>query len=507
MHCPWIRIEEDTQPCPAAKENIRGELLTSLAVSRIRANANRSRVVNQDNSIQAREKQARLEEGGDVSQTQGLFAYFPQSNDFGSDEARIKGLSADELVKYPGNFYPYFYLNLLSILAGRLSIEQIRHIAIESTRGMLLSASEHLKSISETLELARLKAGGRVDDFDRELIKLSGWDLDLIRSLLRRGRGLIFCSHHLGPYRFLEQDLAFMGFKLSLMVDEVSFDKAHSLLEYAKEQIQSEGAGASPHKECSAALGNIHLLNYFNTQNKDSFISLLKALRRGESIFVYADGNTGWDGVWGGSAKSVIDFLGFPIAIKNGIARLAAACGAPILPLVTLRGKADFGKVIFGNPIIPPSGMTSEERDEFTLKTMKSIYKLLEEHALESIEQWSSSCFLHRWRIPARQGPAGSTSSPELEEIEKQLGIGKSLKINEQKIAPLIVKDETVLIDVQTLKIYKIPQEFENLFFRLSQQGGLKGSDISALNGDPQVRQKVLSLLAYLRKLQVIIPI
>jgi hypothetical protein len=67
------------------------------------------------------------------------------------------------------------------------------------------------------------------------------------------------------------------------------------------------------------------------------------------------------------------------------------------------------------------------------------------------------------------------------------------------------MEDETVLIDVQTLKIYKAPREFGNLFFHLSQKDELKGSDINALSSGPQGRQKVLSLLAYLIKLQVII--
>src|SRR5262249_20100064 len=177
-----------------------------------------------------------------------------------------------------------------------------------------------------------------------------------------------------------------------------------------------------------------------------------------ESIFIYADGNTGWDGVWGNSAKSVIDFLGFPIAVKNGIAGLAAASRTPILPLVALRGETDFGRLIFGTPIIPPPKLTPREREEFLLETMKSIYKLLEDHALDFIDQWTSSCFLHRWRIPTRHSPTGAPAPSELEEVEKHLTLGRSFKLNEQRIAPLTVKNETVLVDAQTLKTYKAPE-------------------------------------------------
>src|SRR5262249_31214626 len=193
------------------------------------------------------------------------------------------------------------------------------------------------------------------------------------------------------------------------------------------------------------------------------------------------------------------------IAVKNGVARLAAASGTPILPLVALRSETDFGRLIFGNPILPPANMTPEEREVFLVQTTKSIYKLLEEHALESIDQWGSSCSLHQWRIPAPPSPAAAATSSELEEVEKHLTLGKSFKVNEQRIAPLTVKNEIVLIDVQTLKVYRAPDESRNLFFHLSQKGELKDSDISAMSSDSQGRQNILSLLAYLVKLKAII--
>ncbi|MGA9769017.1 MAG: hypothetical protein WBV94_08250 [Blastocatellia bacterium] len=396
-------------------------------------------------------------------------------------------------------------MNLLSILGGNRPVEQIRNIAVESTRSTLLSVREYLEFLAELPEQARLRDSGRGAEAERALIRLQGWDLDLIHSLLERRKGLIFCSHHLGPFMSLPQELALMGFKVSLIIDDITFRESYPRLEFAKSQLQSARAGASEYGEAIAVPENIHLLNILNAQDKESFIALIKALERGECIFIYMDGNTGWDGVWGSSSKSAIDFLGFPIAVKNGIPRLAAASGAPILPLVTVKNKTDSGELIFGDPIIPPSNMASQERDEFVLQAVKAIYKLLEDHALTFIEQWSSSCFLHRWRTPAQQGRAAAPTLLDIEEIDRLLKIGKSFKINESRIAGLNVKNDATLMDTKTLKIYKAPEEARDLFLRLLQEEGLNSADISAMNGGFEGRQKIVTLLAHLKRLDAIV--
>lgn len=430
--------------------------------------------------------------------------YF-EAADFGHDEVWIKSLSADELINHSGNFYHYYYLNLLSVLGGQRPVEQIRNIAVESTRSTLLSVHEYLKFLSALPELACLRDSGGSAEVDRALIRLQGWDLDLVRSLLEPGRGLIFCSHHLGPFMSLPQELALMGFKVSLIIDDITFRQSTPHLEAVKRQLQSESAGAAQFREALAAPNNIHRLKVLNAQDKESFISLIKALERGECIFVYVDGNTGWDGVWGNSSKSAIDFLGFPIAVKNGIPRLAAATGAPILPLVTVKNKTDFGELVFGDPIIPPSNMAAQARDAFVLQAVKAIYKLLEDHALRFIEQWSSSCFLHRWRTPAPQDHAAAPTLLELEEIEGLLKIGKRFKINESRIAGLNVTNDATLMDTKTLKIYKAPAGASNLFLHLLREEGLSGADMRAMNGGFAGRQKIVTLLAYLKKLDAIV--
>lgn len=497
MYCPWVRIEEDTQPCPSTKKNIRRELLTTLDVSEINASARKLQ------SVTEPAPQPAQHNGNKSNGVASRSDASDETVDFGCDEAWIKSLTADELINHSGNFYPYYYLNLLSILGDSLPVDQIQNIAVESTRKTLLNVREYLLSLSTLPDIARLRDSGGQTESEQALIKLQGWDIDLIRSLLQRGKGLIFCSHHIGSFMSLPQELALMGFKVSLVIDEITFNQSYPRLEFVKKQLGNKSGNAEL-SEGNSAPENIHRLNILNAQDKESFVSLIKALERGECIFVYVDGNTGWDGIWGSTSKSAIDFLGFPITVKHGIPRLAAASGAPILPLVTLNDEGS-GKLIFGTPIIPRPDMTSQERDEFVTQSMKAIYKLLEDHALSHIDQWSSVCFLHRWRVPSSQNGAAAPTSVDLEEIERLLQSGNRFKVKESRVATVNVKDATTLIDVQTLKIYKAPEEAQELFRHLLHKDGLMDADVSAINGGFEGRRKIVTLLAHLKKLDVIV--
>lgn len=430
-----------------------------------------------------------------------------KDEDGGYDEAWIKGLSAEELINHAGNFYPYYYLNLLSLLGGSRAVEEIRSIAVESTRATLLGVREYLQSLAKLPELARRRDGGQRIAEEQVLLGLRGWDMGQIDSLLRRGKGLIFCSHHLGSFMRLPQELALRGLKVSLIIDDITYRQSHARLASIKSQLQSERAVPCKDGKISVTPENIHLLQLLNAQEKASFISIIKTLESGECIFVYVDGNTGWDGVWGNSSKLAIDFLGFPIAVKNGIPRLAAATGAAILPLVTVKGEADSGEVIFGEPIIPPPRLSAEERDAFVLRSMQAIYRLLEDHALRFIDQWNSVCFLHRWRTPPTPRDMTPPTVSEKEAIEFHLRSGKSFRINESRIAGLPVESGSALMDTKTLKIYKAPETADDLFRHLLREEGVNDAQVSALNGGLAGRQKIVTLLALLRKLEVIVAV
>jgi lauroyl/myristoyl acyltransferase len=378
-------------------------------------------------------------------------------------------------------------------------VEKIRGLAVESTRATLLGVREYLSSLSGLPQLAA--AATEAAPATNELITLSGWDTDLIRSLLARRKGLILCSHHLGPFMKLPHELALMGFNVSLVIDDITYRESVPRLTLVKSKLQKPLADAGDLAGRPAA-ENIHLLNIINAQDKDGFVLLLKALERGESLFVYVDGNTGWDGVWGNSSKAAIDFLGFPIAVKNGIPRLAAASGAPILPLITLNRGSERAEVVFGDPIEAPRPMSPEQRDAFVLDSMKSIYKLLEDRALTFIEQWTSSCFLHRWRIPPDSGKQEAPTDAEVGEIESLLRTGKSLRINPTRIAGLNVENSAALVDARTLRVYRAPEGARDVFLHLLEEGGLNAVQMDLLNGR---NRDILTMIAHLKKLEVIV--
>jgi hypothetical protein len=169
--------------------------------------------------------------------------------------------------------------------------------------------------------------------------------------------------------------------------------------------------------------------------------------------------------------------------------------------LITLNRGSESAEVVFGDPIEAPRSMSPEQRDAFVLDSMKSIYKLLEDRALTFIEQWTSSCFLHRWRIPPDSKQEAPTDA-EVGEIESLLRTGKSLRINPARIAGLNVENSAALVDARTLRVYRAPEGARDVFLHLLEEGGLNAVQMDLLNGG---NRNILTMIAHLKKLEVIV--
>jgi len=215
------------------------------------------------------------------------------------------------------------------------------------------------------------------------------------------------------------------------------------------------------------------------------------------------EGNTGSDGPWGNTSKSRIDFLGLTIQAKNGAARLAAALRAPILPLIAVKDGDTSGELFFSEPIIPPAGLKRSEVEEFVKTSMQSLYTLFESYVRQHPPQWEGWSALHRWRerddAPADETAAGNADP---QEISRLLADARSFRINPRRVAQLPTKDGVMWVDLRTLKGFQNPKwaEPENLLAILSKPEGLDLNWIDNTSRDPEWKQKICVLLAYLRE-------
>jgi len=297
-------------------------------------------------------------------------------------------------------------------------------------------------------------------------------------------------------------EMALLGFKMWSFVDKASYDQTIEAFTAVNQSLK-RGADSSTGSEDAAA--DDFPLNLLCVDDPGFAWKVAKALRRGEIVLVFVDGNTGSDGPWGNKSKTVIEFLNFPIAVKNGVARLAVTFGVPLLSILAPRRTDNSGQVVFGEPIIPPTKLSRDAKEVFVQDAMQSLYDHLAEAVLESPEQWESSRSFHRWRVPSPPDPDSNSLEKEQQEVTRLLGLGATFSIDEKRFAHLESQDGSVWIDVKKLKIYRHAERVENVLQAMFQKKGIDQSWIDLQGGKLNGEDDIVTTLGYLRKLNHVI--
>lgn len=417
-------------------------------------------------------------------------------------------LSDDEITRSYQRHYNPTYLNLLSVFGEELGGEEVHSLAIECFKRKVWNESEFHFQLSKLLELAKSEETGTQPGNGRSLIRLKGWDIPLIRSLLGRGRGLIMCSFRFGLVRLIPIEIALLGFRAWEVVNTPGLEIMQSAFESLGSCDHSHEIFVSGEERAPQAV-NIRLLKTINAEDERCTVQLANALKRGEVIGFCIEGNTGSDGPWGKTSKSIVKFLGHSISAKNGAARLAAALGAPILPVVALGDGEASGQLFFSEPIIPPSGLKRSENERFVQASMQSLYALLESYARRYPEQWEGWSALHRWRLRDEAVAASDclSSNADPQEIAGLLRNGKRFRVNKRRVAQLPTKEGVMWVDLKTLKGFRNPKWAgeENVLAALSEPQGLDLPWMNRSSRSPDWEEMIYRLLAYLEKLKLIV--
>jgi hypothetical protein len=410
-------------------------------------------------------------------------------------------LSDDEITRSYQRSYNPTFLNLLSVVGEELSNAEVHSLAIKCIKAKLSAELEYHYHLSKLLDLVKANHSGKRPATDESLIRLKGWDTGLIRSLLKRGRGLIICSFRFGAVRLIPIEIALMGFRAWEVLNQPTHEvmqAAFDSLPHCSVETPASDEGRPPQAE------NIWLLKTVNAEEERCTVQLVNALKSGEIIGLCIEGNTGSDGPWGDTSKSTLKFLGHTISAKNGAARLAAALGSPILPVVALGDGDVSGQLFFSEPIIPPSGLRRSENEKFVQASMQSLYALLESYARRYPEQWEGWSALHRWRVLGEEAIAGKpvAGNADPREIAGLLRNGKSFRVNQRRVAQLPTKEGVMWVDLKTLKGFQNPKWAgdANVLAALSQPGGMDLIWINNSSHDPNWEEKIYLLLAYLKE-------
>ena len=413
----------------------------------------------------------------------------------------LEQLTDDAITRSYQRHYNPTYLNLVSVFGEELPHEKLHPLAIACIKTKLWNECEYFFHLSQLIDAIKSGQNGEEFAIGQRLPRLKCWDTCLIRSLLRNGRGLIICSFRFGAIRYIPLELALLGFPILEAVNTPTYEAMQAA--FASLGIRDNEKMVSSEQDTALQADNIRVLRTVNAEEDRCTVQLVDALKRREIVGICVEGNTGSDGPWGDTSKSKINFLGHTILAKNGAARLAAALRAPILPVVALKDGDASGHLFFSEPIIPPAGLKRSENEEFVTATMQSLYTLLESYVRRYPKQWEGWSALHRWRErddAAASDQVSSNASPQ--EISQLLRDGKRFRINPKRVAQLPTKDGVMWVDLRTLKGFQNPKwaEPENLLTILSKPEGLDVTWIDGASRDPEWKQKICLLLAYLHQ-------
>src|SRR6266849_4167403 len=185
---------------------------------------------------------------------------------------------------------------------------------------------------------------------------------------LRRGRGVLFATAHLGNWELSAFAHALMAAPMHVVVRPLDNPRIDTLVESRR-----------------AASGN-HLIG-----KKDFARSILQALKNNEAVGVLVDQNAGFeDGVF-------VDFFGIPACAGSGFAKLAAHSGAAVIPGFALWSEEERKYILRFYPPLPLTG-------DATLDT-QILHAQLECVIRKYPDQW---LWIHRrWktRPPTTIGP------------------------------------------------------------------------------------------------------
>lgn len=164
-------------------------------------------------------------------------------------------------------------------------------------------------------------------DAVRQLVQLDPRDVERVRAVAARGKGIIFQTLHFGDWELLSHTAAFCDIPMTVVMDNMRNPALEALLIRLR-----SCTGHTVITEHNAAL------------------KLLKTLKRAGTIALLIDLNAPLDrgGVW-------LDFFGLPVFNNSAVAALALHTGAPIIcsvavPLPGGRVRVEYGPEIEFTP-------------------------------------------------------------------------------------------------------------------------------------------------------------
>ena len=271
---------------------------------------------------------------------------------------------------------------------------------------------------------------------------------DLSGALASGGAPHIYCLYHVGSYRHFFHFLA--------------RENIHCALFIAGKTLELQGQGIRE-GENKAWPGRLDMID---AEAGNSLLRGARALKRGQSVAIYIDGNSGSGANWENNRLQAVDFFGKTLLARTGIAYLSHLSGVPIVPVTCKRGMTGPLSLTLHAPIAPDGAM----RDAYVRDATRALYALLEREIADAPGQWEGWLYVQKYLQSRRQ----------IEERvlpQRTLTADTLLKSNLDAFAVLDFGGKPMLLDKQRHSCSMLDEPTAELFRKSARCGSLPGAD------------------------------
>lgn len=197
---------------------------------------------------------------------------------------------------------------------------------------------------------------------------------------LARGKGVVLVPSHFGPYRWIAPALLELGLPVTLLVDE----RNQGLID----------ADVSRRMDRLFPTLDWSVFRSVNSGDPAALWRLAQALRANRAVLMFADGNSGTEGLAAARGAQELRFLGQTIRVRPGIGALAANTDSAVVPVFTQDRGADPPILRFDPPVVRAA---AEARKDFAARVMQELFAVLEREIVQQPTCWEEWWLFPRW--------------------------------------------------------------------------------------------------------------
>lgn len=355
------------------------------------------------------------------------------------DAARVKvalsALSPDQLAAFGLGAYR---INLVSLFGGTWSPECIEQAACDAARSKMWGGWHYHHAYLPSLT-------ARPDV--QQVVRIP---MDTIADLLARGRGVLFATFHVGHMRFLASDIAQAGISITMPL------AGDAYRDYRFAEASNPGAAVWSR------------MRYVNVEEKGGSLAIARVLARGGGVFSAIDGNTGIDGPHGGDRRACVRIHQRRAKVKDGLFRMAARFGTPILPLVavTVDGRMH---CLCSEVLDPKRALSGDDADRFVEDALQSAYGMFADAVAAHPGDWCGGDLFHQWRLPEAVEVLDADEARNA--LAEALADAGRVVMDRTRIVALSDADGTLWTDARTMRCYRFPEDLAPLAACLEADG------------------------------------